>query len=119
MNNKLEILSYFSIPVDLAKELGHWKEFVSGSGYDTIWMDAETGEKATTRFLEKKETEEDFVVIESANPADLMFRVSGAVINLLSSQSDYVMVYGRKVEPGRAHNVGYRGASDDTSTEQS
>jgi len=93
MKKCLEVLSYFSVPVDFAEEFRDWKEFVGGSNYDVRFENPDTSEIVSTRYEEREA--EALVVIESNTPGGLMHRVSGAVINLLSARSDYVIVYAR------------------------
>lgn len=92
MTNQIKIVSYFSIPTDLANEMQNWKEFISGKGYTVDLKQDETGEIVTVRYVEKDD-DLDYVVVESNFPNELFDRVVGRVIRALSMHSDNLMVY--------------------------
>lgn len=52
MTRRIGIGSYFSLPTDLAAELGAWSEFVAGAGYSADLKSPDTGEIVTVRFVE-------------------------------------------------------------------
>jgi hypothetical protein len=92
MTNQIKIVSYFSIPTDLANEMRDWKEFISGEGYTVDLKQAETGELITIRYVENEE-ELDYVIVDSNSPSELFDRVVGRVIRALSMHSDNLMIY--------------------------
>jgi hypothetical protein len=92
MTEQIKIVSYFSIPTDLAAEMRNWQEFVNGEGYDIDLKSDETGETVSVRYFEN-EGDLDFVLIKTDLPSDLYDRVVGRVICALSMHSDNLMVY--------------------------
>jgi hypothetical protein len=92
MTRQIKIVSYFSIPTDLANEMRNWKEYISGEGYSVDLKNAETGEEVTVRYFEK-ENDFDFVIVNSNIASELFDRVVGRVICALSMHSDNLMVY--------------------------
>lgn len=92
MIKQIKIVSYFSIPTDLANEMRDWKEFVSGEGYTVDLENAETGEIVTVRYVEK-ENDLDYVIVESSSSNELFDRVVGRAIHALIMHSDNLMVH--------------------------
>ena len=92
MTNQVQIVSYFSIPTDLASEMRDWEEFVSGEGYTVDLKNAETGEIVSVRYVEK-EDDFDYVIVECNFPSELFDRVVGRAIRSLVMHSDNLMVY--------------------------
>src|SRR3954447_14204298 len=85
------IRSYFSVPTDIAGELGSWPEFVSGEGYSADLRGVDGTEIVTVRWLEE-EGEEPEVVVESPDAGFLFDRVLGRVVYALSLHSDDIMI---------------------------
>ena len=90
MTRRIGIGSY-SLPTDLASELGAWPEFVTGSGYSVDLKSADTGETVTVRFVEA-EGEPPEVVVHSPDAGLLFDRVLGRVVYALSTHSDHLMI---------------------------
>ena len=78
--------SYFSLPTDLAAELGTWPEFVSGHEYDA---DLRSGDEFVSVRLEQDEGTR-FVRVRGFGDGPLFHRVLGTVMHALSAQSDDV-----------------------------
>ncbi len=91
MTNRVQIVSYFSIPTDLANEMRDWEEFVSGEGYTVDLMNPKTGEIVTVRYIEK-ENDFDYVIIKSNSPSELFDKVVGRAIRALIMHSDNLMI---------------------------
>jgi hypothetical protein len=95
MTREVAIWSYFSKPTDLASEMQHWQEFISGEGYAVDLRDSVTGELVTIRFVE--EWEDCYVIISSPSLNELFDRVVGKVIYALAANSDYLHVKRERV----------------------
>ncbi len=91
MTNRITIVSYFSLPTDLASEMRDWKEFVAGEGYSVDLKNTDTGETVSVRYVEKTEGF-DYVQIDSNFAGELFDRVVGRTIRALSMHSDNLMV---------------------------
>jgi hypothetical protein len=91
MRREIHIRSYFSMPTDLAKEMGEWPEFVSGEGYSVDLSNAATGEKVTVR-LSQNGGDGRFVAVAADEAGALFDRVLGRVLYALSEHSDDLMV---------------------------
>ena len=85
-NRDVRLDSYFSLPTNLATELGTWPEFVSGHEYNADLRD--DNELISVR-LEHDEGR-PFVRIRGTGEGHLFHRVLGAVIHALSAHSDDV-----------------------------
>jgi hypothetical protein len=59
MNQETHIISYFSLPTDLAGEMRDWPEFVTGQDYSVDLKSSDSSETVTVRFVE--DGEEQFV----------------------------------------------------------
>ena len=66
MTREIHIQSYFSLPTDLAGQLGAWPEFVAGEGYSARLEDAQSGEAVDVAFVEARD-ERPFVTVKSGN----------------------------------------------------
>lgn len=95
MTEQIKIVSYFSIPTDLAGEMKSWKEFVTGEDYSVDLKNAETGEIVTVRYFQE-EDDFDYVIVNSNLQGELFDRVVGRVVWALSNHSDNLMLYRRK-----------------------
>ena len=91
MRREIHIRSYFSLPTDLAKEMGEWPEFVNGEGYSVDLGNAATGERVTVRLSENGE-DGRFVAVASEDAGALFDRVLGRVLCALSEHSDDLIV---------------------------
>jgi hypothetical protein len=92
MKNQIKIVSYFSLPTDLAGEMRDWKEFVSGAGYTVELRNDETGATIAVNY-DKAEDGLDYVIVDSDTADELFDRAVGRVIRALSKHSDNLMVY--------------------------
>ena len=90
MKREVHILSYFSLPTDLAAEMRGWPEFVSGEDYSVDLKDAASGEEVRVRYI--AEGEEHYVSVAASGPGSLFDKVLGRVIYALAGHSDNLMV---------------------------
>jgi hypothetical protein len=90
MNQEVHIISYFSLPTDLAEEMRHWPEFVTGHEYSVELRSSASDEAVSVRFVE--DGEEHYVSVSGFGNGSLFDRVLGRVIYALAAHSDYVMV---------------------------
>ena len=84
------IISYFSLPTDLAGSMRDWPEFRRGEQY-SVDLQSENGEVVTVRFQSKDE--EDYVGVMGIGEGPLFDRVLGRVVYELGAHSDYLMIY--------------------------
>jgi hypothetical protein len=91
MTREIHIQSYFSLPTDLAGQLGAWPEFVAGEGYTAQLKDAQSGEAVDVALVEGHD-ERPFVTVKSGNAGPLFDRVLGRVVYALSEHSDDLIV---------------------------
>jgi hypothetical protein len=79
------------MPTDLAAEMRHWPEFVSGDGYTVHLRDAGTGVEVSVQMVER---DDDFptVIVEGVSRSPLFDRTVGRVIQALSEHSDDLQV---------------------------
>ena len=88
MKRETHIISYFSLPTDLAGEMRDWPEFVSGQDYSVdLKSSAET---VSVRFVE--DGEEHYVLVSGDGAGTLFDRVLGRVIYALADHSDNLMI---------------------------
>jgi hypothetical protein len=87
-NRDVRIDSYFSLPTDLAAELGSWPEFVSGREYEA---DLRSSDELVLVRLEQDEGQL-FVRVRGSGTGPLFHRVLGTVTHALSAHSDSVWV---------------------------
>lgn len=87
MRREVQIVSYFTIPTDLAAEMRPRAEFESGSGYS---VDLRSGDEYVEVRLEQ--ADHRYVVVKSNNAGALFDRVLGRVIHALGMHSDNLMV---------------------------
>ncbi len=85
-NRDVRLDSYFSLPTDLAAELGSWPEFVSGQEYEA---DLRSDDELVLVRLEQDEGR-PFVRVRGSGNGPLFHRVLGTVIHALSAHSDDV-----------------------------
>ena len=90
MSRTVHILSYFSLPTDLAAQMRDWKEFVAGQEYSVELKDPSSGEAVSVNYVE--EGEEHYVSVSGSGCGSLFDRVLGRVIYALSEHSDNLMV---------------------------
>jgi hypothetical protein len=91
MTREIHIQSYFSLPTDLAGQLGAWPEFVAGEGYTAHLKDPESGEVVAVALVEAND-ERPFVAVKSTKAGPLFDRVLGRVVYALSEHSDDLIV---------------------------
>ncbi|HEU4511367.1 MAG TPA: hypothetical protein VFR78_24270 [Pyrinomonadaceae bacterium] len=87
---RIKIVSYFSLPTDLAEEMRGWPEFVAGEGYSVDLKDTASGEEVSVRYGE--EDEDGYVMVETSNAGELFDRVLGRVVSALAAHSDNLLV---------------------------
>ena len=90
MSREVHIISYFSLPTDVAAEMGRWPEFVAGQDYSVDLKCPDTGEAVSVRFVEGGE--ERYIAVKGSDSGPLFDRVLGRVIYALSEHSDNLMV---------------------------
>jgi hypothetical protein len=95
MKRHLRIVSYFSIPTDVAGLMRHWPEFVRGSGYDVDLRSQE--EEVQLRYEDG--ADDSYIVVSSSASGPLLQRAVGLTVSALSAHSDYLMVYRYAEEP--------------------
>ena len=91
MKRGAHIISYFSLPTDLAGEMRNWPEFVSGAEYSVDLENAT--EKVSVRYIEEEENA--YVSVQGEGMGTLFDRVLGRVIYALSAHSDNLMISNR------------------------
>jgi hypothetical protein len=87
---EIHILSYFSLPTDLAGSMRNWPEFRRGEQY-SVDFESENGEVVSVRFQSKDD--EDYVVVLGVGEGPLFDRVLGRVVYELGAHSDNLMIY--------------------------
>ena len=86
---EVHIVSYFTLPTDLAASMRDWPEFRGGEEYSAD-LQSEGGEVVTVRF----ESDEDkYVAVVGTGEGCLFDRVLGRVVHELGAQSDNLMIY--------------------------
>jgi hypothetical protein len=90
---EIRIISYFSLPTDLAAEMRAWPEFVKGAEYSVELQDPLSGESVAVRYIE--EDQEHFVSVTGEGSGALFDRVLGRVVYALSAHSDDLMLHRR------------------------
>jgi hypothetical protein len=88
-SREVHILSYFSLPTDLAAVLQSWPEFQGGDEYHVDLSDA--CEKVAVRFIEPDD-ESPYVSVAGQGCGRLFDQVLGFVIHSLAAHSDNLMV---------------------------
>jgi hypothetical protein len=87
---EVHVISYFSLPTDLAAEMREWPEFVTGEEYAVDLTSSPSGETVSVRFIE--DGEEHYVSVNGSGAGILFDRVLGRVIYALAAHSDHLMV---------------------------
>lgn len=90
MNREVHIISYFSLPTDLAAEMRNWPEFVSGQEYSVDLKGSDPDEAVSVRYV--KDGEEHYVSVKGTGMGPLFERVLGRVIYALAAHSDNLMI---------------------------
>lgn len=88
MKRETHIISYFSLPTDLAGEMQNWPEFVSGQEYSVDLKSS--AEAVSVRYVE--DGEEHYISVSGDGPGTLFDRVLGRVIYALAAHSDNLMI---------------------------
>ncbi len=88
MNREVHIISYFSLPTDLAAETQTWPEFVSGEGYQ-VELKSDDGETVSMSLVEG---EVDYLRVRGVGSGLLFDRALGRAVHVLANSSDNVMV---------------------------
>ena len=90
MKRETHIISYFSLPTDLAGEMRDWPEFISGLDYSVDLKSSDSSETVSVRFVE--DGEEHFVSVSGTGAGLLFDRVLGRVVYALAAHSDNLMI---------------------------
>jgi hypothetical protein len=90
MKRETRIVSYFSLPTDLAGEMCGWPEFVSGCEYSVDLKSPETDETVSVRYIEKGD--DQYVTVCGQGMGTLFDKVLGRVIFALAAHSDNLMI---------------------------
>jgi len=90
MNREVHIISYFSLPTDLAGEMRSWPEFVSGQEYTVDLKGRDSDEAVSVKYVE--DGEEHYVSVKGIGTGALFDRVLGRVIYALAAHSDNLMI---------------------------
>lgn len=88
-NREVHILSYFSLPIDLAATFSNWSEFRSGADYSVDFAALE--ETVEVRLVESTE-EPSYVAVVGSGNGRLFDQVLGAVLYAPGKNSDNLMV---------------------------
>jgi hypothetical protein len=86
---EVHIISYFSLPTDLAASMRDWPEFKGGEEY-SVDLKSEDGELVTVRF---QSDEDQYVAVVGIGKGPLFDRVLGRVVYELGAHSDNLMIY--------------------------
>jgi len=89
VHREVHILSYFSLPTDLAETFSHWPEFRSGADYSVDL--ATVGESVEVRLVAPAE-EQHYVTVKGRQGGRLFDQVLGAVVYALGKNSDNLVV---------------------------
>ena len=87
-NRDVRIDSYFSLPTDLAGEMGAWPEFVEGKDYDVRLRSPSESVDVSIQEDEGR----SFVRLRGAGQGPLFHRVLGTVVHAMSAHSDDVWI---------------------------
>jgi hypothetical protein len=90
MKRETHIISYFSLPTDLAGEVRDWPEFVQGQEYSVDLKSPGSAETVSVRYVE--DGDERYVSVSGEGAGTLFDRVLGRVIYALAAHSDNLMV---------------------------
>lgn len=92
MNKReVHIVSYFSLPTDLAASMRDWPEFRGGEEY-SVNLGSPDGEVVTVR---RESGDDEYVSVVGVGHGHLFDRVLGRVMHALAAHSDNLMVYRR------------------------
>jgi hypothetical protein len=86
---EVHILSYFSLPTDLAAAMKSWPEYVRGDGYS---VELRSNRGAVLVEMREAPDERPFVAVTGPSGEPLFEKVLGAVIYELAAHSDNLMV---------------------------
>lgn len=88
---EVHIVSYFSLPTDLAASMRDWPEYRGGEEY-SVDLASLDGEIVTVR---KEKGDDTYVAVVGTGQGHLFDRVLGRVTHALAADSDNLMVYRR------------------------
>jgi hypothetical protein len=91
MKRETHIISYFSLPTDLASEMRDWPEFVSGQDYSVDLKSSDSAGTVIVRYVD--DDEERYVSVRGNGAGTLFDLVLGRVIYALAAHSDNLMIY--------------------------
>ena len=85
---QVHIVSYFSLPTDLAASMRDWPEFGGGEEY-SVDLASSDGEVVTVR---RESGDDEYVAVVGIGDGHLFDRVLGRVTHALAAHSDNLMV---------------------------
>ena len=99
--SEVHIISYFSLPTDLASEMKRWPEYVEGKEYSVRLNSPDTAETVEVALVERDDDalverddeEPPYVYVRSTTGKALFERVLGTVTYALAAHSDNLMIY--------------------------
>ena len=91
--SEVHIISYFSLPTDLASEMKRWPEYVEGKEYSVRLNSPDTAETVEVALVERDDEEPPYVYVRSTTGKALFERVLGTVTYALAAHSDNLMIY--------------------------
>ena len=86
---EVHIVSYFSVPTDLAGSMRDWTEFRGGEEY-SVDLQSVDGESVTVRL---ESGDDQHVAVVGTGEGHLFDRVLGRVVHELGAHSDNLMIY--------------------------
>jgi hypothetical protein len=86
---EVHILSYFSLPTDLAAAMKSWPEYIRGKGYE---VELRSDRGIVQVELRESEDERAFVAVTGPGDDPLFEKVLGSVVYELAAHSDNLMV---------------------------
>ena len=89
IDREIHILSYFSLPTNLAEGMSGWPEFIDGSEYD---VDMRSGDETIAVRFEIEEEGQNYVSVKGHGNGPLFERVLGFVTYALAAHSDDLMI---------------------------
>ena len=88
---EIQIVSYFSLPTDLATTMRKWPEFVCGEGCSLDLESMDQSERVSVRFVDRAD-DTSYVSVQGTENGPLLVRVLGMVVYQLAAHSDNLMV---------------------------
>lgn len=91
--SEVHIVSYFSLPTDLASAMRDWPEFVEGEDYSVRLRSSENEESVEVAYVDRDGDEASYVYVRSTAGKELFERTLGVVTYALAAHSDNLMIY--------------------------